>query len=72
MQRVYILSQNDKWNVLGIFTNIRQTRKYIATLENADNLTLQEMRLNEPSSAKDATKMLIDPVPKKPLEQQNA
>lgn len=61
MQRVYILSQMDKWNVLGIFTNIRQTRKYIGTLENAENLILQEMRLNEPKTAKDVSKMLIVP-----------
>lgn len=58
-QRVYVLSQDSKWNVLGIFTNIRQTRKFILTLVNGENLILQEMRLNEPNSDKDVSKMLI-------------
>ena len=58
-QRVYVLSQDNKWNVLGIFTNIRQTRKFILTLTNSENLILQEMRLNEPNSNKDVSKMLI-------------
>lgn len=58
-QRVYVLSQDSKWNVLGIFTNIRQARKFILTLTNDENLILQEMRLNEPNSEKDVSKMLI-------------
>ena len=59
MQRVYILAQDNKWNVLGIFTNIRQTRKFILSLSNNKNLILQETRLNEPNIIKDVSKMLI-------------
>lgn len=58
MQRVYILSQTEYSNILGIFTNIRQCRKFIGSLENQNELILHEMRLNEPLTRKEVTKML--------------
>jgi hypothetical protein len=58
-QRVYILSQNEYSNILGIFTNIRQCRKFILKLENQENLLLHEIRMNEPEKGKkDMTKLL--------------
>lgn len=57
--RVYILSQTEYSNILGIFTNVRQCRKYISTLTNQENILLHEIRLNEPEKAKiDMTKLL--------------
>lgn len=59
-QRVYILSQNEYSNILGIFTNIRQCRKFILSLTNQENILLHETRLNEPSEKRiNVTKMLI-------------
>jgi len=58
-QRVYVLSQTEYSNILGIFTNIRQSRKYISTLTNQENILLHEIRLNEPQKGKiDMTKLL--------------
>jgi exonuclease III len=47
--RVYILSLNNKWNVVGIYTNIRQVHQAVEklNLENLDNVFLQEIRMNE-------------------------
>lgn len=57
--RCYILSQTEYSNILGIFTNIRQCRKYISTLTNQENILLHEIRLNEPQKGKiDMTKLL--------------
>jgi len=57
--RVYVLSQTEYSNILGIFTNVRQCRKYILTLTNQENILLHEIRLNEPEKAKiDMTKLL--------------
>ncbi len=59
-QRTYILSQTEYSNILGIFTNIRQCRKYILTLENKENILLHEIRLNEPEKGRvDMTKLLV-------------
>jgi hypothetical protein len=58
-QRVYVLSQSEYSNILGIFTNIRQCRKFIETLTNKENIILHEIRLNEPERAKvNMTKLL--------------
>jgi predicted MarR family transcription regulator len=58
-QRVYVLSQFEYSNILGIFTNIRQCRKFILKLENQDNILLHEIRMNEPEKErKDMTKLL--------------
>jgi predicted MarR family transcription regulator len=58
-QRVYVLSQTEYSNILGIFTNIRQCRKYISTLTNQENILLHEIRMNEPQKGKiDMTKLL--------------
>jgi hypothetical protein len=58
-QRVYVLSQTEYSNILGIFTNIRQCRKYISTLTNQENILLNEIRMNEPEKGKiDMTKLL--------------
>lgn len=60
-QRVYVLSQNEYSNILGIFTNIRQCRKFITKLIIQDNIMLHEIRLNEPDKGrKDMTKLLND------------
>jgi hypothetical protein len=57
--RCYILSQTEYSNILGIFTNIRQCRKYILTLTNQENILLHEIRLNEPEKGRiDMTKLL--------------
>lgn len=59
-QRTYILSQTEYSNILGIFTNVRQCRKYILTLTNQENILLHEIRLNEPEKGRiDMTKLLI-------------
>ena len=58
-QRVYVLSQTEYSNILGIFTNIRQCRKYTSTLTSQENILLHEIRLNEPQKGKiDMTKLL--------------
>lgn len=58
-QRVYVLSQNEYSNILGIFTNIRQCRRFIESLENKTNIILNEIRLNEPKlGRRDMTKLL--------------
>lgn len=58
-QRVYVLSQQEYSNILGIFTNIRQCRKFITTLENTNNIILHEIRLNEPEKGRiDMTKLI--------------
>ena len=57
--RCYILSQTEYSNILGIFTNVRQCRKYILTLTDKENILLHEIRLNEPEKGKiDMTKLL--------------
>ena len=57
--RCYILSQTEYSNILGIFTNVRQCRKYISTLANQENILLHEIRLNEPEKGRiDMTKLL--------------
>ena len=59
-QKVYVVSQTEYSNILGIFTNIRQCRKYILTLINQENILLHEIRLNEPEKGKvDMTKLLV-------------
>ena len=58
-QKVYIVSQTEYSNILGIFTNVRQCRKYILTLTDKENILLHEIRLNEPEKGKiDMTKLL--------------
>ena len=58
-QRCYLLSQTEYSNILGIFTNIRQCRKHIETLENKEDLILNEIRLNEPNKGRiEMTKLL--------------
>jgi predicted DNA-binding protein YlxM (UPF0122 family) len=43
----------------GIFTNIRQCKKFIENFENKNQIILHEIRLNEPSKGKkDMTKLL--------------
>lgn len=67
-QRVYVLSQNEYSNILGIFTNIRQCRKHIEKLENKQDLILHEIRLNEPNKGKvNMTKLLNDSKPKEKI-----
>jgi 3-methyladenine DNA glycosylase AlkC len=63
-QRVYILSLENKWNVVGIYTNIRQVHKSVIDLklENLDGVFLQEIRMNEVPKkdiGKDVKYMLI-------------
>lgn len=56
---MYVLSQHEYSNILGIFTNIRQCRKFIEKFENKDQIILHEIRLNEPHKGKkDMTKLL--------------
>lgn len=58
-QRCYLLSQSEYSNILGIFTNIRQCRKFIETLTDKENIILHEIRLNEPEKGKvNMTKLL--------------
>lgn len=58
-QRVYVLSQYEYSNILGIFTNIRQCRKFISKLENTNEIILHEIRLNEPEKGRiDMTKLI--------------
>lgn len=58
-QKVYVLSQTEYSNILGIFTNVRQCRKFILTLTDKENILLHEIRLNEPEKGKiDMTKLL--------------
>jgi len=68
-QRVYVLSQNEYSNILGIFTNIRQCRKFILTLENGENIILHEIRLNEPHKGKRDMTKLLNEEPKKEKKQ---
>lgn len=66
-QRVYVLSQKEYSNILGIFTNIRQCRKFIEKLIIKDDIILHEIRLNEPEKGKrNMTKLLDDTKWKKP------
>lgn len=48
-QRIYILSLNNKWDVVGVYTNIRQVHQAVNKLEliSLDNIFLQEIRMNE-------------------------
>lgn len=73
-QRCYILSQTEYSNILGIFTNVRQCRKYILTLANQENILLHEIRLNEPEKGRiDMTKLLtIKEADLKNMEKQQA
>lgn len=65
-QRVYVLSQKEYSNILGIFTNIRQCRKFIEKLIIKDDILLNEIRLNEPEKGKkNMTKLLDDTKMKK-------
>lgn len=58
-QKVYTVSQHEYSNILGIFTNIRQCRKYILKLLDQENIILHEIRLNEPEKGRiDMTKLL--------------
>lgn len=58
-QRVYCVSENEYSNILGIFTNIRQCRKFIEKKELKGNIILTEIRLNEPEKGRtDMTKLL--------------
>lgn len=73
-QRCYLVSQIEYSNILGIFTNVRQCRKYISTLVNQENILLHEIRLNEPEKGKiDMTKLLtIKDADLKNMEKQQA
>ena len=73
-QRCYLVSQTEYSNILGIFTNVRQCRKYILTLTNQENILLHEIRLNEPEKGKiDMTKLLtIKEADLKNMEKQQA
>jgi len=68
-QRVYVLSLNEYSDILGIFTTIRQCRKFIEKLKDTNGemhinvgkgvLLLYEVRLNEPEKGrKNITKLL--------------
>lgn len=62
--RVYVLALNNKWDVVGVYTNIRQVHQAVnkLNLENLDNIFLQEIRMNEDpknSIGKDCKYMLI-------------
>ena len=48
-QAIYILSVNNKWNVVGVYTNIRQVHQAVnkLNLPNLDSIFLQEVRMNE-------------------------
>lgn len=60
-QKVFVLSKTEYSNILGIFTNFRQLRKYIESLQDKENLILHEIRLNEPEKGKrNITKQLED------------
>ncbi len=58
--RVYVLSQLEYSNILGIFTNIRQCRKFIEKQSlKEEEIILHEIRLNEPEKGKvNMTKLL--------------
>jgi hypothetical protein len=63
-QRIYVLALNNKWDVVGVYTNIRQVHQAVnkLNLENLDNIFLQEVRMNgDPKSdiGKDCKYMLI-------------
>ena len=47
-QAIYILSVNNKWDVVGVYTNIRQVHQAVTKLNlpNLDNIFLQEVRMN--------------------------
>ena len=60
-QKVFVLSQTEYSNILGIFTNFRQLRKHILSLQDKEHLVLHEIRLNEPEKGRrDITKQLED------------
>ena len=69
-QRVYVLSLNEYSDILGIFTNIRQCRKYIEKLKDTNGemhinvgkgvLLLHEVRLNEPEKGRTNITKLLD------------
>ena len=46
--RIYILSLINKWDVVGVYTNIRQVHQAVnkLDLENLDTIFLQEIRMN--------------------------
>jgi hypothetical protein len=71
-QRVYPVSRNTYSNILGIFTNIRQVRKFITSitdLKEDEKILLHEIRLNEPEKGvRDVTKMLNDHLNKEEIE----
>lgn len=71
---MYVVSQTEYSNILGIFTNVRQCRKYILTLTNQENILLHEIRLNEPEKGRiDMTKLLtIKEADLKNMEKQQA
>ena len=63
-QRIYVLSVNNKWDVVGVYTNIRQVHQAVNKLDlpNLDNIFLQEVRMNEDpknSIGKECKYMLI-------------
>lgn len=65
-QRVYVLSQIEYSNILGIFTNVRQCRKFIEKKEftELDILILNEIRMNEPEKGKLNMTKILFPVEK--------
>ena len=69
-QRVYVLSQNEYSNILGIFTNIRQCKKFIETLVEKENIILHEIKMNEPQKGKINKTKLIEEIVK-PINKQN-
>jgi hypothetical protein len=71
MQLVFILSQKEYSNILGIFTNIRQCRKHIETLTDKGDLLLHGIRLNEPGTLKNISKMLEPEVKKEKINKKD-
>ena len=71
-QRVYPVSRNEYHNILGIFTNIRQVRKFITSIKDLgedEKILLHEIRLNNPEhGVRDVTKMLNDHLNKEEIE----
>lgn len=51
--RVYVLSLNEKLNIVGIYTNIRQVHQAVKILDlpTLDTIFLHEIRMNESPSA---------------------
>ena len=69
-QRVYVLSLNEYSDILGIFTNIRQCRKFIEKLKDTNGemhinvgkgvILMHKIRLNEPEKGRTNITKLLD------------